>query len=352
MTTYTNPNPMTEEEQLLHMSEAYRNLWNADVQERIRRDIESYRKADASCCVSAIPEGTEVSVEQISHQFIFGAHIFNFDQLGTDERNRRYKELYGSLFNSATIAFYWKQFEMEEGKPRFRAEYCDTADFWNHCSDPKHQPHWRRPATDPVVKFCLDKGIRLHGHTLVWGNNTWQIPDWLISKLPLECLKNANVEKNPKNGQLYSNATLPAFGDLTAEEFAARYPEYTAEINVKMAKRILEIALRYGDKIDSWDVVNESAGDFGRGNMVPGSKICRSGYGVMPGDYTYRGFKIAESVFPAKAKLNINDYDTGDYYLNQIRDLRARGCKIDIVGSQMHLFDPQTCLEILARAEK
>lgn len=339
---------MSVEEQNQQMSEGYWKLWNDDVQKQIDRDIEANRKADGFFKVDAIPAGADVKVEQIKSDFIFGAHIFNFDQLGTDERNRRYKELYGTLFNSATIAFYWKTFELEEGKPRFRAEYRDSAEFWNKCPDPKYQPHWRRPATDPVVEFCLEKGIRLHGHTLVWGNNTWQIPDWLIGKLPLECLKNANLERNPKNGLLHSDATAPAFGKLTAEEFAARYPEYTAEINVKMAKRILEIALRYGDKIDSWDVVNESACDFGRGNMVPGSKICKSGYGVMPGDYTYRGFKIAESVFPAKAKLNINDYETGEYYLNQIRDLRARGCKIDIVGSQMHLFDPQTCLDIAA----
>jgi GH35 family endo-1,4-beta-xylanase len=66
----------------------------------------------------------------------------------------------------------------------------------------------------------------------------------------------------------------------------------------------------------------------------------------MPGDYTYRAFKIAESVFPAKAKLNINDYNMTDAYLNQVQDLLQRKCKIDIMGAQMHLFNPQTCLDI------
>ena len=339
---------MSVEEQNRQMSEGYWNFWNSDVQSAIDRDIEANRKADAFFKPAGLPPGADVKVEQIKSEFIFGAHIVNFDQLGSDERNRRYKELYGSLFNSATIAFYWKQFEMEEGKPRFRAEYRDTADFWNHCSDPKLQPHWRRPATDPVVKFCLDKGIRLHGHTLVWGNNTWQIPDWLMAKMPLECLKDARLDRNPKNGQYLADATAFGLASLTAEEFADRYPDYVAEINTRMAKRILEIALRYGNQVDSWDVVNESAGDFGKGNMIPGSRFCKSWYGPMPGDYTYRGFKIAESVFPAKAKLNINDYNMSDDYLNQVRDLRARGCKIDIMGAQMHLFNPQTCLDIAA----
>ncbi|MBO7620555.1 MAG: endo-1,4-beta-xylanase, partial [Victivallales bacterium] len=57
-------------------------------------------------------------------------------------------------------------------------------------------------------------------------------------------------------------------------------------------------------------------------------------------------FKIAESVFPAKAKLNINDYNMTDAYLNQVQDLLSRKCKIDIMGAQMHLFNPQTCLDI------
>lgn len=330
------------------MSPGYWERWNDDVQAKIDRDIEANRKADGFFKSGDVPAGAEVKVEQTGSEFIFGAHIFNYDQLGSDACNEAYKALYGTLFNSATIAFYWKQFELEEGKPRFRAEYRDSADFWNKCADPKHQPHWRRPATDPVVEFCLSKGIRLHGHTLVWGNNRWQIPEWLMAKIPLDALKHADLTRNPKDGTLLSEATGSVFGNMTADEFAKKYPEFTTELNVRMAKRIMEIALRYGDKIDSWDVVNESAGDFGKGNMIPGSKLCKSWYGPMPGDYTYRGFKIAESVFPAKARLNINDYNMSEDYLNQVRDLRARGCKIDIMGAQMHLFNPQSCLDIAA----
>src|SRR6056297_2673979 len=152
------------------MSEAYWNLWNPDVQRKIDRDIESNRKAEAVLHLKDVSEGTEVRVEQRSHDFLFGAHIFNFDQLGKDEYNRRYKELYGTLFNSATIAFYWKKFEMEAGNPRFDAEERDTAEYWNTVEEPKKEPHWRRPASDPVVDFCQRKGIRLHGHPIIWGN--------------------------------------------------------------------------------------------------------------------------------------------------------------------------------------
>ena len=69
-----------------------------------------------------------------------------------------------------------------------------------------------------MVEFCRSKGIRLHGHTLVWGNNRWQIPDWLISRIPFDYLKNANLERNPGDNTLISEATASAFRDMSAGE--------------------------------------------------------------------------------------------------------------------------------------
>ena len=329
------------------MRPGYWERWNNDVQSEIDRDIEAHRKADGRFMLDGVPAGAEVKVEQLKSEFVFGAHIFNFDQLGSDERNAKYRALYGEggLFNSATIAFYWKTLEPEEGKPRFRAEYRDTAEFWNRCPNPKEQPHWRRPAVDPVVEFCTKKGIRRHGHTLVWGSNSWQVPDWLIGRTPLEFLAKADFERRP-GGALKASATSGILGDMSAEEFAEKYPEFVSYLNAVYARHIVEIATRYGDRIDSWDVVNESVKDFSAGVLKPGAKFCDSRYGLMPGDYTYRSFKIAESVLPAAAMLNINEYRLSADYLAQVRELLSRGCKIDIMGAQMHLFDPQACLDI------
>ncbi len=323
------------------MSEGYWQRWNDQEQARIERDIEAHRKADAAFVLDGVPAGAEVKVEQISHQFIFGAHIFNFDQLGTDERNQRYKELFGTLFNSATIAFYWKKFEPEEGKPRFAREFRDTAEYWNSLSNPNAEPHWRRPATDPVVEFCEQKGIRLHGHTLTWGNSQWHTPEWLLAKLPARY-----AQQLPAEFKKGDNASGEMFQHLTPAQIEALLPEFTRELNRKMTDRIMEIALRYKGRLHSWDVANESATDFGKGRMIPGDGICKSWYGLMPGDYTYRSFKAADAFFPKEVKLNINDYNLGQDYVNQIADLQTRGCKIDIAGAQMHLFDPQTCLDI------
>ncbi|MBE6387620.1 MAG: 1,4-beta-xylanase [Lentisphaerae bacterium] len=346
MTNYTKPE-VSQAEIDAAFSDEYRAMWNSGVQKKIDADIEANRKADGEFQLPDSAAGKEIKAEQISHDFIFGAHIFNFDQLGTCERNDRYKELYGSLFNSATIAFYWKQLELEEGKPRFRPSWRDSEFFWNKCPTPYLEPHWRRPPTDPVVEFCLSKGIRLHGHTLTWGSNSWQIPDWLIEKLPEQFRKKTDMKRKSGSGVLPSNATGAAFEGMSAQEVEeALGDEYATLLNTLMAKRIMEIAVRYGDKIDSWDVVNESATDFGLNNMIPGSKICKSWYGPMPGDYAYRSFKIAESVLPEKAKFNINDYNMRDDYPNQVNNLLQRGCKIDIMGAQMHLFDPQICQDI------
>jgi len=317
------------------MSEAYWKIWNPEVQQEIDRDIDRNRKADAVLRLAGVREGTEVKVEQVSHDFIFGAHIFNFDQLGQDEYNRRYKELYGTLFNSATIAFYWKKFELEPGKPRFKGEDRDTAAYWNKVANPKEEAHWRRPATEPVVEFCESKGIRLHGHTIVWGNRKWQHPDWLFADYCPEEEKARLLEFGSKGLQ-----------KLAPAEIAAMAPVYTREMQRLFEKRMTELTGYYQGRLQSWDVVNESATDFGLGRMIPGDAICNSHYGLMPGDYTYQAFKMADKLFPPAVILNINDYANDERYLKQVADLRSRGCRIDIMGSQMHLFNPQESLDL------
>ncbi len=325
------------------ISEGYLKLWNDDVQKKIDRDIEKYRKADVKITLKDAAPGTAVEVKQLTHSFIFGAHLFNFDQLGSDECNRRYKELYGTFFNSATIPFYWKKFEPEEGKPRFAPEFRDSAEYWNTVADPKNEPHWRRPPTDPLVEFCESKGIRIHGHTLVWGNSTWHYPEWLAKKLPEPYASRIRPAFSSKDGCNYMSGF---FDEFSAEQLEKLFPEFMLELHTAMARRIQEIALRYRGRVHSWDVVNESATDFKEGKMVPGSGLCHSRYGLMPGDYTYRAFKIADGIFPKEAKLNINDYMLEQPYVDQTKDLLARGCKVDILGAQMHLFDPQSCQDI------
>ena len=276
------------------MGEAYLKLWNAELQRKIDRDIDRNRKADAVCHLKSVPAGTKVEVEQIDHDFQFGAHIFNFDQLGSNELNRKYKELFGTLFNSATIAFYWKTFEPEPGKPRYKASAEDSASYWNGLKEPWKDFRWRRPSPEKIIKFCEAKGIHMHGHPLIWGNTTWNHPAW-ISK---------DAQKVDEMEQLFE-------------------------------KRITEICRYYKGRIPSWDIVNESV------DPVPG----KSRYGVIPDDYTFKSFKLAEKEFPSSVRFNIND-SWRSVYPPFIHSLIDRGAKIDIVGLQMHIFDSQSCLDI------
>jgi GH35 family endo-1,4-beta-xylanase len=317
------------------MSEAYWNIWNPEVQSRIDQDIEKNRKADATFRIEGVPAGAEIKIEQLSHDFIFGAHIFNFNQLGTNERNRKYKDLYGNLFNSATIAFYWKNFEMQPGEPRYKEAMRDTEAYWNDVKEPKKEPHWRRPAADPVVEFCESKGIRLHGHTLIWGNRVWHFPQWVFDQFCPADEKQKLIKLGPDG-----------IKRLTPAQIAGVAPGYSQEMKRLYEKRVVELVDHYQGRLQSWDVVNESSIDF-HGTSVTGDAVTKSGFHIlMPGDYTYQAFKTADREFPKSVLLNINDYANNVTYANQTKDLLENGCRFDILGSQMHLFDPKQCLDI------
>lgn len=328
------------------MSKAYWDLWNKDVQKEIDARIEKFRKADGVVKVDAAPN-TDVEIKQIKHSFIFGAHIFNFNQLGKKEYNDIYKSLYGTLFNSATVAFYWKCFEFSPDQFRFATEYWDTEDFWNNVKEPKLMPHWRRPSSDQVVEFCQQKHIRIHGHPLVWGSRSWHMPEeWLVNDFanPVEkaLLKKYGIKVEGSDAK-YAHSALYKKPIAELEKLIGHY---AAEIGKRYEARVKAIAEHYGDIVDSWDVVNESATDFEKGNLPSGNVFSKSWYGIMQPNYDFDAFRLAQKYLPAKAKLNINDYNMRAAYINQIKSLEKRGCKIDIVGSQMHLFNPEQTLGI------
>lgn len=354
------------------MSKEYWDIWTPEVTAKLKADIEKYRKADFAEAVGA-PAGAEVKVEQIGHAFFFGAHIFNFNQLGKKEWNERYKELYGTLFNSATVAFYWKTLEPYQGQVRFQETYRDTEEFWNSCPHPKDQPHWRRPAVDPVINFLRSRDLRIHGHPLCWGNNEWQTPTWIWDefcpqeekealeaasgvKLPARDWRLPMGVKNfkrdtdwgaPKGSYTWQKGWREIFNRLSEEEVAKLCPTYFKNLNKFTFDRVRIIAEKYGTRVQSWDVCNESAEDFDGKSSVTGKPFQRSPrYGVTAEDLCYNAFKISTEKLPKSAWLNINDYTMGDRYFNQIKDLEKNGCRIDVIGSQMHLFNPAESVNI------
>lgn len=329
------------------MSPEYWQIWNDEEQARIDRDIDLYRKADGTFNVGKIKKGTQVKVEQVKSEFVFGASAFNWNQLGNKKWNARYRELFGTLFNRATVPFYWKNFERKPGSPRYEATQIDTEYWWSIAANPMMQPHWRRPSVDQIVDWCDDKGIMVHGHPLVWGNRKWHYPEWLqfegIPDNERAALDSLDIFCFGSNAK-----AVPSYKDMTPEQIAAIVPTYIANQEFYNNRRVKDIMAHYAGRIDSWDVVNESAADFGKGVQNPELPMCKSRYGIMHSDYTFKAFKVAEQANTWGSLLNINDYAINDTYIAQVDDLLKRGAKINVIGSQMHLFDPQQCLDIAA----
>ena len=332
-----------------YMSEKYWSDWNEKEQAQIDADIEKYRKADGELVLENIGRNRDVKVEQISHEFYFGAHIFNFNQLGKNEYNERYKRSYGELFNSATVPFYWRHLEWERGKPRFETAERDTEEWWNKCEDPQSQWHWRRPSTDQIVDWCEQNGVRMHGHVLVWGARRHGMPRWwseLMTPEELATWKTYFPNQNPVTPKRSKETHTSEWGNMSFEECAAAFPHYPKALADAFENRIKQIAERYKGRIDSWDVVNESAEDDYADRIPENCVITKSRYGIMHGDYPYHALKCAEKYFPSEVKLNINDYRRKPTYSKQVNRLLERGCKIDIMGLQMHLMKVQQCQDI------
>ncbi len=339
------------------MSEAYWRVWNDAEQRQIDADIDRYRKADAAFPVPAA-DGTEVHVEQISHAFFFGAQIFNYNQLGRPEWNRKYRELFGTLFNSATVGFYWEDFEPYPGCTRFRPGYEDSEAFWEGVSEPERQPHWRRPATDAPVDWCLQRGVRVHGHPLVW--NAGHAPLWLYGQFfPQEERDRLGF---PDWTYGLRGRALSAWRDtvhrpwylsltnrLSETAFAEAAPQFTANVRNLQEARIRAIAKHYGTRIASWDVVNESCCGYNpQKGVASGLSVTYGEHGVDAADYVLNAFRTAAEAFPEGPVLNINDWKADDKYTLLVSDLLRAGARIDVIGAQMHLFDTNICRQIAA----
>lgn len=344
------------------MTAEYWKIWNPDVQKKIDADIEKYRRTNVDIDLSGekIKRGTKIHVRQLAGDVWFGSHIFNYNQLGNHQANERFKSIWGNFFTSATVAFYWKNFETEPGRLRFREEYWDTEEWWNKQDDPYKYHHWRRPATDPVVSFLRERGVRVQGHCLVWGNRGGSFPVWFADAV-LDSAERKTfsrlTEFSPYRwdfaGFAHDNTPfLQEYKDLSVRQLEDSFPHLARTYWSVFERRIRDIADYCKDRVEAWDVVNESAQDLWKGwSMNVGGKLMKSHYGIMPADYAYKSLQTADDAFPKVVKLIINDWENGQTYVNQVRDLRARGCRIDVLGSQMHLFNPKQCADIAKGAK-
>ena len=336
------------------MSDAYWAIWNDAEQARIDADIEANRKADASAAVDA-PDGTEVRYEQLTHEFRFGASTFNFGQLGSPELNRRYEAAFGEggVFNQGTVPFYWREYEPEPGVIRAYDGEAATEEYWNALPREKavKDRFWRRPPPGRVIDFLKSKGLRAHGHILVTGGFR---PEWLYDKFCPENekeyleklgLPRRDTYKPEPNGKEWEFAHFRGFCEkklypkMSEQEIAAALPGWTDAMRRLWTKRVLDIGAHFGDKADSWDVVNESSRDYVKyGKSRTGLPVWKSFKGIMPGDFPLTALIDAKRAFPETTELAINDNNINADFLKQVKDLTAEGARIDLVGCQMHIM--------------
>lgn len=287
--------------------ENYKKLWNTTLNANIDARIEKYRKADA--VARGLPPGVEVRIEQITHAFQFGSHIFNFDQLGRDDWNAAYRATFTNLWNAATVAFYWDKMEVKEGEIRYGAGPRDTAEFWKSVKEMSPEEKWvrfpeyRRPAPDPVIAFLKENHISAHGHVMIYPPFT---APWVT------------------NG-------------VGKAGLATRYE-----------RRIRQLGEYYGAQLDQWDVVNETVD---RACSMAGpyhdQVVWQCPNLLVPEDYTFRCHKWAAEAFPASVGLEVND-SWRPIYVPFIQSLIDRGAKIDVVGLQMHIFKASEARRIAA----
>jgi endo-1,4-beta-xylanase len=102
----------------------------------------------------------------------------------------------------------------------------------------------------------------------------------------------------------------------------------------RMRERVQHVARLYGSRTWAWDVVNEAIEDDGTLRNSPYRRI------IGP-DWVEQAFRIANEELPKNVLLLYNDYNMEApgklaAVVQLVHDLRAKGLRIDGVGSQAH----------------
>ena len=161
---------------------------------------------------------------------------------------------------------------------------------------------------DAFVAYGEAHGMHLVGHTLFWHQQT---PPWVFK----------------------DDAGQP----ITREALLKR-----------MRERVDLLAGRYGARIHLWDVVNETYENDGSLRKSPWTD-------VLGEDFVREAFKMASEAFPPSVQLIYNDYSMflpgrRDAVVRMVKDLQARGIRIDGIGMQGHWSVDNPSIEAIEEA--
>ncbi|MEI6075727.1 MAG: endo-1,4-beta-xylanase [Verrucomicrobiota bacterium] len=274
-------------------SEAYQALWNDPViSSRIDGGIRTNRMSQVVLKFTSASgialTNLDVQVEQTHHDFLFGANIFMLGGFPTPDENLKFEQTYTSIFNYATVPFFWSDLEPEPGKLRFT----------------KDSPViFRRPPPDTVVEFCQQHGLEMKGHPLVWHN--WY-PKWR--------------------------------------------PDDPLEAMTRVEQRIAEIAARYGGSIKRWEVVNEPCERRQwevKWCNLPEDYVYRSFDAAAKVFPTTDRLMLNEATTYSWSEFN----GIESRYYRLIRELLGRGARVEEIGFQFHIMKDGQWPQLLAGKE-
>lgn len=281
-------------EEILNMKERFKSMiehydrHSFYTDAKIQRDIENNRKG--AFVIEIVDENknpvtdAKVNIRQISHEFKFGCSLFLLDELGDDDRNEKYKELFKKVFNYGVVPLYWDTLEPEKGKPRFDIESPEI---------------YRRPPIDRIKKFCIENNIKTKGHCLMYNSFN---PDWM--------------------------------------------PSNHRELKMAVDKRLKEIGERYADFFEDVDVLNELHRKYkylyGEAEKIRNFPISDEK------NHVNWCFAEAKKHFPFSTLFwNEGCYETfgkhyeGDksYYYLMLKNYINQGVPIEGIGMQFHAFE-------------
>jgi endo-1,4-beta-xylanase len=165
---------------------------------------------------------------------------------------------------------------------------------------PKAEGLYEFADADLIVNFGLANGMKVRGHTLVWHT---QMAPWILKE----------------NGGEVSRATLIA----------------------RLERYIADVVTHFKGRVYAWDVVNEAFQFDEPGANTDANGMRMSDFRRIIGpEYLEIAFRAASKADP-DALLFYNDYETQNpkkvaAIVAMVRDLKAKGVKIDGIGHQSH----------------
>ena len=245
--------------------------------------IDALRKGDFSVIVhlesgESVPLGTEYSLKQIKHSFLFGGSLAADWSVPEKNWYPQFKDYFSRLFNYSTVNFYWASHEKERGK-------------WDYES---------APLSNEIFCWAKDQGMVVKGHPLMWHQ---VLPDWIKDSKRNVRKIDKDIKKHVKN-------------------LIVNYPE-----------------IDHWDLYNEVPGIIWKDEDLGmrRWQEYKGNKIIDNAFVSGPGYVTEAIVDIAQQYRPDGYYV-INHYQHDDpFYHKQIEFCLENGVDFDAIGIQTHM---------------